>query len=264
MTQLTWDTTADWDASQSQTNGILHDAVGDVADAGSVRLGHPVDYTDPAVQFYYHFDEAEGATTVEDLSGNGNTLTVNSATLGVPGLNGTTCASFNDPDSMEAPSNTSIQSVSGSGFTVGATITPSGLANDRNVYYAIEDSTLWGVNPGGRVDFAYMINGNWAWNNSGADIPIDEKSTMVHVYDQPDLITYVNGSEAGRYTLTNAPVDTTTKVLMIGNRATGNNSGFNGDIENLWGASRVYTAQEIADQYNGLTSGTVITGVKTS
>lgn len=111
---LTWYTVDDWD-NTSREHGVVHEGYGD-RDAADVELGY--NSTDTGLIAYWTLDEDSGSTAV-DTSGTGNNGTIDGATLGQPGILGTTAYSFDGSNDVVNVSSTPDLS-GGSGSTVSA------------------------------------------------------------------------------------------------------------------------------------------------
>ena len=101
MTQLTWETAADWDAAQSES-GVVHESVAntDHDDATILKKGYSAAsaFPEPAsLELYYPLHEDSG-TTAFDQSGNNRDATINGGTLNASGLLGTTAISQDTTD----------------------------------------------------------------------------------------------------------------------------------------------------------------------
>lgn len=95
----TWETTADWDAGQSET-GVHHEQPTGVDWSASdvLEKGYPsTDEGGSSLRAYWPLDEDSG-TTANDVSGNGNDGNYNGPTLGVTSVFDSTCPSFDGTD----------------------------------------------------------------------------------------------------------------------------------------------------------------------
>lgn len=102
MTQLTWDTAAEWDAAASEYNVHHEQPTGTSwAAADTVELGWPtiLDSLYSATPLaYYPLEEASGATTANEVTGSGTNGTYNGTTTGNAGILGFNAPTFDGVD----------------------------------------------------------------------------------------------------------------------------------------------------------------------
>jgi len=193
-------------------------------------------------------DEATGATTFTDASGNGYHATCSGAACPAAGLTGWygAAANFDGNDTLEIPYNAALNTPS---FTVAAWVKVSGGSGHRAVWTSrdlIKGHMLY-VNPDNVWNFTVGNGVEWV-SLSGAPATTGVWTHVAGVYDaiSQTMRLYVNGQLAGNQTGV-AFVPNTARPFRVGAGATEGapQFHFNGLIDEVSVYARALSADEI-------------------
>lgn len=258
MADLTWTTGADWDAEVANT-GMVHDAAGDHAGAGTVQPGF--EYASaPGLTAYWPLYETSG-TTATDVSGNANDGTVSGATQGMGGILGGLSYAFDGVDDYIGIS--PIVSGDASG-TVALWARPDFNGGNTGEY------RLYDEQGSGEFTLLKFSDGFlYAGWNTGSDYRIKTDASVifsagewVHLalcWDSSSTRLYVNGTQTDTGA---APSVATMSSASIGKKGNVSNVYYDGRLDDVRTYNTALSAAEVDYLASGPVNGTLTTGWK--
>lgn len=257
-----WSTAADWDAAVSES-GVVHESFGDLPGAGTVQLGYPS--SAPNLEAYFPLDEDSG-TTAADVTGNGYDGTIDSATLGQTGINGSTCFDFNGTDGHVTIGGRPVDL--SQAFTFSARVYFDSLDSDQTV---ISQETHNGLDCQLRYDSGdnvWMMNLNdatsWRYAESTTTPYTDDWVSLVGVHRPsiPEIQVYVNGNPEGTDITDGDVPNSATSDASIGARDNGASRNVDGRIDDVRFYQAALTDAEVLDLHQAGTQGSLTTATK--
>lgn len=199
----------------------------------------------------YSFEDGSG-TTLSDVSGNGNSMTLKNGPAWTAGHYGTGLAFDGSNDRAVARAYSSALNLTGRSLTLSAWIYPrsnSGWqmivlkpahASHTSPYF---DWSMHRETGTGRI--VGFLGCDAKQRTSNATTPLNTWTHVAITYDGTNLRHYINGVLDRATPLTCAVVNTSSQPIRIGANG-GNGEVFNGSIDDVRVYNRVLTAQEIA------------------
>jgi PKD repeat protein len=189
----------------------------------------------------YSFDEGSGST-VNDLSGNGNTGTITAATWTTGKLGG--ALNFNGSSAMVTVNNSSSLALS-SGMTLEAWVYPTALGGWRDVIYKGTQDIYVLMGSSSQAN-APSTGGTFASQSvfGTAALPLNTWSHLAGTYDGAALRLYVNGTQVGSRAQSGL-IATSSGPLSIGGDLDYSNQFWAGRIDEVRIYNRALTQAEI-------------------
>jgi len=264
MTELTWETAADWDAAQAES-GVVHESVAntDHDDDTIVKKGYRAASPTPSsgLEYYHPLNEDSGSTAY-DFSGNNRDGTYNGPSIGQTGILGTTAGGWdsNGDDEVTLPEidfvDATFMAWAYSGSVSNGEVWRKRTQSDNyNFIGRVDDGDL-------KVEF-YDGNG---YNTTITPYPYDQWNFIAGTVDQTaDEVTgYLNGSSIGTASIPGYS-DSSADGFAIGNYPGSSSIGWDGRIAHFRAYSTVLSATQIQDIYDVVnTNGSLTTAKKTS
>lgn len=251
----TWDSTADFDAAQSET-GVHHEQPTgtDWAASDVVEKGYPTtDENGSALEAYFPLDEDSGTTLVE-VTGNTGDGSISGTTINVPGILGTTAHSYDgtdDKDVFSTPPNCSGFDMSAD-FTVVLWLNAASTSDTQKIvhFYGNNDTSI--TISSGSISAGFWTGSNSEtaeWTNPSADtwyavgFGNDSSANTIGLYidgTQQDTHDYGSATPA---------TDNAFQNVLGQHGGDSNIQQFEGEISDCRIYSRILSASEHSDLY---------------
>lgn len=278
MAELTWETAADWDDSQDE-EGVVHENFGDHQDS-RIDLGYPsFDRGGSDLEVYIPFDEDSGESTVADVTGNGHDADVNGATLGEPGMLGTTTGTLDGSDDYYRITHDDafIQDT----FTIWMWMyfDPSASGNDDSLCGFADTTRASSANEGWWLSWDDRNDNDRelrfpVYEPSGDEFReprVEDAITSAGIYslagvvdvtDTGQVYLYLDGDEIDKVSISD--VGSNSKDLLLGTDKTDEDWFVEGWIDEFRFYTRALSASEIQDLHDVASSGYLTTEAKTA
>lgn len=253
-----WQTATDWDNSQSESGGIVHDSYSDYLNS-QVTLGYrQAILSGLDVRGYWPLHETSG-TTANDFSGNNNNATYDGPTLGSQGPV-TNAASFdNTDDTIDIGSSTTLNSNGWSNCTIGAWCYHDSSTGRGFIYESGSFNHYLWINGNGYLQFRlydgasdHIINNN--------TFPEDTWFHAIGTYNGSTQYLYIDAVEAGTSSWSGTLYDEDA-YKTIGSHA-GGPYWWGGNLAEVFVANDYVTASQVQELYDMVTTGSMQTVIK--
>lgn len=267
-TNLTWETTSDWDEAQGESGSISHKSTAQHS-ADNLRLGYDFSWIpeSSSLEVFYLFDEPSGSSSVSDHSGNGRDGDVSGSPLGGNGILSSRCAAWGGSTS-EYVDATGWKGITGTTPRTWNTwykvsndnddrIISYGASTTGNKYdFRIDTgsgSVLRVENAGGQIyGSTNVADGNW--HMLTAVFPSGGNSVHDHtLYVDGSAETNTGGGDQSLNTSSSADVRFGSSVF--------HSDPCNGNMASTMGWSTDFSSSQVQDLYN-ITSGSLTTARK--
>lgn len=273
---ISWDTAADWDGAQSQSNNVVHEAVAntDHNDAGTVQRGYS--YSSPPFSTnlvaWWPLHEDSGSTAHDVVGSHDGSVT--GTTQGQPGILGPTAYGFAGGSSDEVVvSDGSFANVGSGDLTVAAWVRCTGTGSGNRIvdhrFVASDPRVGFRLSAGGgTLGFTFEDSSNNQIQTSGTDIADSTWHFVALAKSGTSATSYLDGAQDASASDSSFGNFDTSEEFRIGQRTdTSSNypSAFAGDIAEVAVWTTALSQSQIQTLFDATTTaGTLTTDWRTA